>query len=101
MVSTPLSRREAEFIEAMNYAKQHNRTAYNLILCFILKNKAEKNSPEPHRSAIRDSISNLPRNEYKRIIKIGRELQRDIPELSAGIESTIQFIRSELLTTHA
>lgn len=100
-MNKPVNMSEADFAKAMGYAKQHDRTAYNFILCVVLKDRAEKGGPASLCGAIWDGVSSLSRNEYKRIIKRGRELQHMAPALSSDIDKVVGFVRTHLITAHA
>lgn len=100
-MNKPMSKEDIEFLEVVNYAKQHDKTAYNCLLCYLIVVEHKKKGQAVFDGAIWKFLTSLSRGEYKRMIKLNRERQREEPAFSADIESTIHFIRSHLMTRTA
>lgn len=96
-MGNPLSKEDVEFLETVNLLKKYDRTAYNCILCYAIVFEHKRDSQAAFNGAIWHELASLSKSEYKRMIKLCRENQRENPAFSNDFEESINFIRSHLI----
>ena len=94
-------REDVDFLKTVNLLKKHDRTAYNCILCHIIVFKYRRDGQAAFNGAIWHELASLSKGEYKRMIKLCRENQRETPAFSDDLEKSINFIHSHLIARAA
>lgn len=96
-MNKPISKDDIEFLEAVNLLKRHDRTAYNCILCHATVFKYKRDGQAAFSGSIWHELATLSKGEYKRMIKLCRENQRENPAFFDDLEASINFIRAHLI----
>ena len=96
-MSKTLSKEDTEFLETVNLLKRYDRTAFNCILCHVIVFKYKEDGQSAFYGSIWHELASLSNGEYKRMIKLYRENQRENPAFYDDLEEAIGFIRSHLI----
>lgn len=87
---------EAEFIDLTMWAKGHDVTVYNFIVCMLLESETQRNGSDAD-CILWNYLRTLSRGALKRVIKICRQGQKSCPARTDVYENCISLIREHLL----